>query len=188
MTPQSLTEDPVRAELVAAAQNYFLRFGFSRVSTDEIVRSLGRSKKTLYRHFDTKEALLYAVLARLDAALEGEVLAILARPSEPVQRLEQVLTAVAAQVARTAEVLTADLRAKAPELCQQVYTERRTALAELMARIVKEGSVAGALRGDLDPTAAMLMFLRAAEALAGGAGAESVSMLVRLTVDGLRSR
>lgn len=189
-------DDVARAEIVNAARTYFLRFGYSRVSTDEIVRSVGRSKKTLYRHFETKEALLHAVLERINKDLEARIVAVLADAAPPLRRLEEVLHAVALHVASTAEALSADLRAKSPDLWQQGFGDRREGLVKLLAGVVEQGVAAGVLRDDIAPQAAMRVFLAAAEALAGplevalaaGRSPEGIATLVRLTVDGMRRR
>ncbi|BCH01067.1 TetR family transcriptional regulator [Mesorhizobium sp. 131-3-5] len=46
-----------------AAYKLFRRRGFFRVGMDEIARTAGVTKRTLYYHFDSKDALLTAVLA-----------------------------------------------------------------------------------------------------------------------------
>ena len=58
----SMDDSAVRQEIVDTAKAYFLKYGYSRVSTAEIADEAGRSKKTLYKHFPTKEALLAAVV------------------------------------------------------------------------------------------------------------------------------
>ncbi len=52
----------IGARIVGVAERIFLRSGFSRVLMDDLARELGMSKKTLYAHFASKEALLRAVL------------------------------------------------------------------------------------------------------------------------------
>ena len=45
-------------QIVDAARKLFYKFGFKKVSMDEIAREAGVTKKTIYRYFDSKEALL----------------------------------------------------------------------------------------------------------------------------------
>jgi AcrR family transcriptional regulator len=57
--------DTKRAGIVAAARALFLERGYSRVSMAEIAGAAGVSSATLYRHFDSKTALLTAVVEAL---------------------------------------------------------------------------------------------------------------------------
>ncbi|WP_292471088.1 TetR/AcrR family transcriptional regulator [Mesorhizobium sp.] len=55
--------DETRPEILQAAYKLFRRRGFFRVGMDEIADAAGVTKRTLYYHFDSKDALLTAVLA-----------------------------------------------------------------------------------------------------------------------------
>lgn len=161
--------DPIRTEIVQAAEDYFTRFGYSRVSTDEIVKSIGRSKKTLYKHFDTKEALLSAVVQRLGSQLERDLSAILEQTSqsgdEPLP-LESVLEIVAMHLIGGSATLFTDLRGRAGDLYTQLHNERESALLDLLVRIVEDERQRGHLAGDTDARAIFEVFLISAEAIA----------------------
>jgi AcrR family transcriptional regulator len=51
-----------RDGILAATYRLLYRAGFARVSMDEIAAAAGVSKRTLYHHFDSKDALVAAVL------------------------------------------------------------------------------------------------------------------------------
>ena len=51
-------EAEARGRILAAARRLFFAHGFGRVTMDEIASELAMSKKTLYRHFASKEAAL----------------------------------------------------------------------------------------------------------------------------------
>jgi AcrR family transcriptional regulator len=51
-----------RRRIIDAAYALFYRQGFTRVSVDAIAAEAGVTKRTLYAHFDSKDALLAAVL------------------------------------------------------------------------------------------------------------------------------
>ncbi|HCZ13724.1 MAG TPA: TetR family transcriptional regulator, partial [Candidatus Accumulibacter sp.] len=52
-----------RQRIVAAAYQLFYKTGFMRTSIDAIAIAVGITKRTLYQHFDSKAALVDAVLA-----------------------------------------------------------------------------------------------------------------------------
>ena len=45
-------------QIIEVARTLFHKFGFKKVSMDEIAREAGVTKKTIYRYFNSKEALL----------------------------------------------------------------------------------------------------------------------------------
>ncbi|MEX3918520.1 TetR/AcrR family transcriptional regulator [Paraburkholderia sp. BR10872] len=63
-TPQRLT-DRKRAAIVAAAIDEFLASGFDATSMDRIAARANVSKRTVYNHFPSKEALFASILCQL---------------------------------------------------------------------------------------------------------------------------
>lgn len=65
------TADHTRRRILDAAYELFHRKGFSRVSVDDIAAAARFTKRTLYYHFETKDALLAAVMeTQRDLAFE----------------------------------------------------------------------------------------------------------------------
>lgn len=62
-SPVPRSSDQTRPVILQAAYKLFRRRGFFRVGMDEIASAAGVTKKTLYYHFESKDALLTAVLA-----------------------------------------------------------------------------------------------------------------------------
>jgi TetR/AcrR family transcriptional repressor of mexJK operon len=63
------TMDPKRQAIIDAATRMFLAHGYRNVSMDKIAQAAPVSKATLYNHFDSKPALLAAVVSALCTAL-----------------------------------------------------------------------------------------------------------------------
>jgi TetR/AcrR family transcriptional regulator, regulator of autoinduction and epiphytic fitness len=71
-TPLRLT-DRKRAAVIGAAIEEFLAAGFDATSMDRIAARAGVSKRTVYNHFPSKEALFAAILRQLwDSSDAGE--------------------------------------------------------------------------------------------------------------------
>lgn len=163
----SMDEQAQRLELIDTAKAYFLKYGFSRVSTSEIAERSGRSKKTLYKHFPTKERLLEAVLERISSSVEQEILAVLADPAISQQeRVRQVLERIGVHLVSVSGSLYADLEAKEPTLYAQAREQQRLHLAELLRRIFRQAMDNGVFRSDIDVDATVATFLASVEALA----------------------
>jgi len=62
---------PPRERILQTARELFYRDGINAVSVDAIAAAAGTNKMTLYRHFDSKDALISAYLGALAAEGEG---------------------------------------------------------------------------------------------------------------------
>src|SRR5262245_35328584 len=71
--PRQLSEGERRLRLVAAAEDVFLAAGYADATMDQVAERAGMSKKTLYQHFATKEALFAAVIAERTDTLIAEI-------------------------------------------------------------------------------------------------------------------
>jgi AcrR family transcriptional regulator len=61
-----------RQRLITAAKQRFYRDGFRNVGIDAILTDVGVSKAAFYKHFESKDALMVAVLADVDGFLQRQ--------------------------------------------------------------------------------------------------------------------
>ena len=73
-----------REHLVATAVDLFSEHGFHATGIDAILAKAGVSKKTLYRHFRSKDELLVAVLDTGVQQLAGYLAHQMAKTGDPV--------------------------------------------------------------------------------------------------------
>lgn len=71
----------MRENILEVALELFLKQGVRATTMDQISEQLGISKKTLYEHFESKEALMEACAERLLSQVEAEVRALRAQHS-----------------------------------------------------------------------------------------------------------
>lgn len=64
--------EEVRQAILAAALDIFIANGYERTGTDEVAASASVSKRTLYAHFQDKDALIGAAIASLITAAEAQ--------------------------------------------------------------------------------------------------------------------
>ncbi len=130
-----------RAALLAAAREVLLTAGDAHV--EEIARRAGVSVGTLYRHFDTREALVAEVyrheVAELCAA-PGRLLAQYA-PGEALHRFLLLLVEHAAVGRGMGEVLESIAATDSP-----IYADTRNEMARALDELLAAGVAAGQLR------------------------------------------
>lgn len=52
----------IKERIIAKAREQFFRYGVKSVTMDDIARELGISKKTIYQHFEDKDAIVYQLM------------------------------------------------------------------------------------------------------------------------------
>jgi AcrR family transcriptional regulator len=152
-----------RQLLLDAAENVFLRSGYSSASMDDIARAAGMSKKTLYRVFDTKEALFAAVVAARRATLDATIDAAECTGLDDAEAaLRRFMGSIARFVlaprqAALYRLVIAEAQ-RAPELAHAFYNEgpckARAPLVDFLARL----NACGTLHVSDPESAARMLF------------------------------
>jgi len=84
--------EQVTDRIMDHAAELFLNRGFSRVTTDELARAVGVSKKTIYLHFRSKEQLLRQTVEREMDRIRSYIQEISERPNmSSVEKLKATL-------------------------------------------------------------------------------------------------
>src|SRR5262245_20494029 len=79
-----------RARVLAAARKRFERYGYRRTSIAEIARDAGIAVGTVYRYFETKEAIFLAVAEDTIDAWLAEARRALGSPGTAIERLARL--------------------------------------------------------------------------------------------------
>ncbi|GAA1826916.1 TetR/AcrR family transcriptional regulator [Pseudonocardia ailaonensis] len=180
--PQRADARRNRAALLAAAREAFLA-GEEESHVEEIARRAGVAVGTLYRHFETREALVEEVYRReVDdlCAAAGTFLA--QNPPEEALRLFLLLLVEHAAVGRgMAVALETIMVTDSP-----IFEDSRERMAGALDELIEAGTAAGTLRGGVGGRTLMralggICALRTAE----GWQDEAV-LITRVLFDGLR--
>ncbi len=144
--------EPVRARILDAAQARFFAHGFSRATMDELAADLGMSKKTLYLHFRSKDALLEGVMDRFTCGIAESMDTILADPSlDFPSRTARLLETLGRRIALLDRHFIEDLNRQAPQIWKKVEDFRRDRIFSVFGSLIREGAAKGHFRKDLDP-------------------------------------
>jgi AcrR family transcriptional regulator len=171
-TPERRKER-TRTALVDAAAEVFAKRGFNGASLDEIAETAGYTRGAIYKHFEGKDDLFYAVMNRVnERSLEifGE------RFSHDSSALSDVKTII--ELWREAFLLDADLYAltleaqlyalRNPESRERARAQRRESL-EMVTRFIEVQQEATGLRTKLPPVKVAEIFLLASDGFAAAA-------------------
>ncbi len=158
-----------RAQIVEATLTLLATTPVDRVTTRQIAEAVGVSQPALFRHFESREALLAAVVEHARAALQAaaeETLAA-ATPSEPLLAAGRLAQALAEHVSARPglpRLLFHELASGEAGLAgplRHLVSAQRAVVAEL----VRAGQRAGRVPASVDPHGAARLFVAMVQGL-----------------------
>ena len=164
---QRKSQQPVdtRGDLVAAAARLFETHGYDATSVQEIIDAAQVSKGTFYHHFQSKQEILDAVVARMTGDFLESIEPTVAEPSRSaVDKLRLFLDASqrwrSAHLPLVRETLRVLMRDENAIIRHKVDRQRRARAGPVLAAIVRQGMREGVFDApDPENTADLLLQL-----------------------------
>ncbi|HTP12143.1 MAG TPA: TetR/AcrR family transcriptional regulator [Bacteroidota bacterium] len=154
-----MQDQEIKHRIHEKSLDHFLRFGFSKVTMNEIAEELGMSKKTLYQYFPSKEDLLAAVVTRLHEDTANQIETIVRRTDiDFLQKLRGALNALAAFHTKMTPYFRTDMEKHAPHVCKATDEFGRDRIRVIMADLVAEGIRERVFRDDIDQELIVLIY------------------------------
>jgi AcrR family transcriptional regulator len=152
-------EAATRRRILDRARDRFFKEGYTKVTVDELAGSLAMSKKTLYRHFPSKEAIFTAVIEDAIKEVAGEVDLVLKDEAiDTGVRLKALFEVMRSRFAEIGGPLVEDVKVRFPELFRQIQGVRRRMIEQELGGIIDRGIREGVFREDLDRDVFILMY------------------------------
>ncbi len=151
--PASRTPDPVLTpRILEAARRLLFTQGVAGMTMDALADELGMSKKTLYVHFPSKDALLGSIVQELADAMHRAVSEVLANTKlNCTERLCTVIDTIGTSMSRISPAMLRDLQRNAPAVYEKIDSVRRSKIPLIFGRIIRDGIADGTIRGDINP-------------------------------------
>lgn len=141
----------LRLRILERSRELFFKYGYSRLSMNELAEDLGISKATVYRYFPDKEALLRAVMLETREWVFNQLQAIVRDGRLSVRaRLTAYLEFISRFVSALSRDFIRDLKQKLPDLWQEMDSFRRQQIFPLVSEVIMEGVKRGEIKSDLD--------------------------------------
>ncbi|EON24606.1 MULTISPECIES: TetR/AcrR family transcriptional regulator [Nocardioides] len=134
------------------AIDLFNRQGYDATSMGDLARELGLTKSAIYHHVPSKEHLLASGLDEALDALSSTVTAIAATSERPAEaRLRTAIRSSVEILVDHLPAVTLLLRARGNSEVEQAALDRRRAIDDALAELVRDAVREGSLRTDIDP-------------------------------------
>jgi len=159
-------EKEIRERILNKAQEMFTRFGYSRVTMDEVASELGMSKKTLYKFFPGKEQLIRSIIMEVKCEVSEYCDALIQKEDvDFVDKLKQLMNFFTHQAEKFRGPLLNDLQKAVPECWKELNDLRIKHSYQKFSELLEQGKKAHAFREDIDQQLILLIFMNAMQAL-----------------------
>ncbi len=161
-----MTDDENKRRIQDKALEHFLKFGFSKVTVNEIAEELGMSKKTIYQFFSSTEVLLSDVITMLHERTANDIETLINDATIDFrQKLNGALDILTAFHSRMTPYILADMEKHAPDVCKANDDFKRQRIRAMWSRLVGEGIQKHIFRDDVDKELIVLIYAGALQHL-----------------------
>jgi AcrR family transcriptional regulator len=149
-----------------AARSRLFASGYSALTMDELAHDLGMSKKTLYRHFRSKDELIDSIIEEIGQAIRDRMDSVLTDPKlDFTGKLCALIDVVGSNLALASPGMLHDLQRFAPQLYQKIDDLRQRNVPYVFGRLIRTGLAEGKVRPEIDPAFAVEFWLQAIRGL-----------------------
>jgi len=151
----------VREAILDATDDFLARFGYQKMTIDDLAQAVGIGKGSIYLHFSSKEEIVLSHIDRVIEQLKVELKIIAEKKISPEERIRQMLLKRVLHRFDSVQHYTRSLNDILSAIRPKLLARRKTYFeeeAEIFAVVVEEGQKAKILSGE-NPleTAAMLL-------------------------------
>jgi AcrR family transcriptional regulator len=193
--------EDVRDLILDAAERLLARYGYNKMTMDDLASEVGVGKGTLYLHFPSKEEVVLSRIDRLVKRVVAELRAIAASRRDPAAKLRDMLVArvllrfdAAKSYAESMDGMLASIRAGLLARREKHFEMEAAAFAELLADGKRDGAFAfrdaeAAAQALILATNSLLPYSLTVKQLGRRSAVEEKAFnIAALLIDGLRSR
>jgi AcrR family transcriptional regulator len=159
-------EKEVKERILSYAEQLFLQFGYSKVTMDEIAAGVGMSKKTLYKFFPGKEALVKEMITSMKCSIDDHIESVWTNEDmDFMDKLKSVMNFIGKQTTKLHGPLLEDLHKNIPEVWKEIHDFRKANAVKRFTTFINEGVERGVFREDIDKQLIVLFYLHAIQGM-----------------------
>jgi AcrR family transcriptional regulator len=149
MNKESLMKAP-KERILSHVERKLLEEGLTHFSVEEITGALGMSKKTFYKSFPTKDAMLEELVGRVIGEVAHGIDAITLGPGTFVEKVAGLMQFLGTMYRRLAIPLSEEMHRRLPMVWEQIEAFRQQKIQENFTRLLDQGRGEGFLSADVD--------------------------------------
>lgn len=146
-----------REKILEIARHKFFTDGFFKTSIDEIAREYHISKKTIYKHFKSKDDLLTSVVKKFTGEVTDSIIEIMKSDKNSIEKLLNVLNLIQNSIRQFSLRYVDDIQKHKPKLWNYIEKFRKENLEKIVYQTIEAGKKEG-LFNDVNPDIVFRIF------------------------------
>ena len=136
----------MKEKILTYAKDKFFNEGFYKTTMDEIASELKISKKTIYKIFPSKEAMITEIVDTMLNKINAAHDEILQRDINSIEKLVEVGKFIVNDILKVSNKMLNDLRLHAPQLWNKIDEFRKERLLKNFSIILDQGKKEGLIK------------------------------------------
>jgi len=159
-------ERDIKQKIIEKAEEMFRKFGYTKVTMEELASELGISKKTLYKHFSNKEHVLKEMVHAKKCEGDEVIDELMNDTVTPfLDKLKKFMNFIAKISKKIEGTMIKDLMEKHPEIWRDIEEFRANHAYKNLSKLIKEGMENGVFRNDINTDIIVLTYVSAIHSL-----------------------
>lgn len=146
-----------REKIIEIARQKFFADGFVKTSIDEIAREYHISKKTIYKHFKSKDDLLTSIVKDFTGKVTNSIIELMKTKKNSIEKLIDVLNLIQSSIRQFSVRYIDDIQKHKPKLWNYIEKFRKENLEMVVYQTIEEGKKEG-LFNDVNPDIVFRIF------------------------------
>lgn len=156
----------VKNRILDGTRELFFKYGYSRITMDDVASSIGISKKTLYKYFRSKEDLIREAILNLMQEVMLNITGIIHNTeTEYLERLKQFMMFFGNFTAKISIQPLQDLQREVPHIYSEFESAREKFILANFRDFFQEGVQKGLIRNDINQEIILLIFINIVQAV-----------------------
>jgi len=135
--------DDEKIKILKFSQQKFFSEGFYKITLDEITKDLHISKKTIYKHFDSKEQLLREATFNYITEAGEKITEIVESETTALQKFVLLIETLASVLSKFQSKWISDMQHYAKDLWDEVDKFRTQKLSANLSKLIEQGVAEG---------------------------------------------
>lgn len=159
-------EKDIKQKILHTAEEMFQKFGYSKVTMEEIASNLNISKKTLYKHFANKEHILKEMVHNNKCEVDNFIDELMKDKTTPfIDKLKNFMNFIAKVSKKIEGTMVHDIMKSHPEIWKDIEQFRENRAYKNLSNLIKDGIQSGIFRNDVNTEIVVLAYVSAIHTL-----------------------
>ena len=157
------SSNPLQEKILNAAEKRMVRFGYRKVTMDEIAQDLVMSKNTIYKEFVSKEEIAKGLVKRLEQKINSDLDNIAETQKEPLKVFSNSILLLRKELGPWFEHFFKEISTELPDLWKEFLRYRNEKILDI--RSLVEGGIKKGVFRKVNPSIAVQAYWGAIKAI-----------------------